>query len=344
MVIYLTAAFQSDQGRSHLRVHAGVSRNGVSPPRLRAPIPAHDASLHGNRNQAVWHVHLWVQWGVKCPVGSHVRAWRVTPSSRWRASFSCTYRFADCGCILEILGLDHLPDGRSYVDTVGGSRFRVLRRGKRDGYHTADIEYLEDQKVSAVIGVAPKVNVPPVTCIFLQVMETDRVLVCLPALMGALLLYVSGLWPPLKGGRCRSTGAAESSWQRVPADPGLVPGAGGAGADTDPQAVWADAREGARHPGELTEGCRFGIWQFSYGMKYRTLQPARRWQCVKLKDCTMFALWPLKPNPPHRHKQMRAWWMTVFPWGWLWYWRIFFIPKWDPPTRNEPFTGSTLSN
>nr|XP_023677081.1 LON peptidase N-terminal domain and RING finger protein 1-like isoform X2 [Paramormyrops kingsleyae] len=55
--------------------------------------------------------------------------------------------FADCGCILEILGLDPLPDGRSYVDTVGGSRFRVLSRGKRDGYHTADIEYLEDQKV-----------------------------------------------------------------------------------------------------------------------------------------------------------------------------------------------------
>uniref|UniRef100_A0A3B3RUB0 LON peptidase N-terminal domain and ring finger 4 n=1 Tax=Paramormyrops kingsleyae TaxID=1676925 RepID=A0A3B3RUB0_9TELE len=63
----------------------------------------------------------------------------------------CTYEssegFADCGCILEILGLDPLPDGRSYVDTVGGSRFRVLSRGKRDGYHTADIEYLEDQKV-----------------------------------------------------------------------------------------------------------------------------------------------------------------------------------------------------
>ncbi|KAG9346779.1 hypothetical protein JZ751_007097 [Albula glossodonta] len=63
----------------------------------------------------------------------------------------CTYEsgkgFADYGCMLEILGLDLLPDGRSYVDTVGGSRFRVLKRGQRDGYHTADIEYLEDQKV-----------------------------------------------------------------------------------------------------------------------------------------------------------------------------------------------------
>ncbi|XP_029972156.1 LON peptidase N-terminal domain and RING finger protein 1 [Salarias fasciatus] len=63
----------------------------------------------------------------------------------------CSYEhgkgFADYGCMLEILGLDLLPDGRSYVETVGGSRFRVLKRGQRDGYHTADIEYLEDLKV-----------------------------------------------------------------------------------------------------------------------------------------------------------------------------------------------------
>lgn len=58
------------------------------------------------------------------------------------------HRFADYGCMLEILSLELLPDGRSYVDTVGGSRFRVLKRGQRDGYHTADIEYLEDLKVS----------------------------------------------------------------------------------------------------------------------------------------------------------------------------------------------------
>ncbi|XP_017553843.1 LON peptidase N-terminal domain and RING finger protein 1 isoform X1 [Pygocentrus nattereri] len=62
----------------------------------------------------------------------------------------CSYEhgkgFADYGCMLEILDLDVLPDGRSYVDTVGGSRFRVLKRGQRDGYHTADIEYLEDHK------------------------------------------------------------------------------------------------------------------------------------------------------------------------------------------------------
>uniref|UniRef100_A0A3Q3FF10 LON peptidase N-terminal domain and ring finger 4 n=1 Tax=Labrus bergylta TaxID=56723 RepID=A0A3Q3FF10_9LABR len=63
----------------------------------------------------------------------------------------CSYEhgkgFADYGCMLEINSLELLPDGRSYVDAVGGSRFRVIKRGLRDGYHTADIEYLEDLKV-----------------------------------------------------------------------------------------------------------------------------------------------------------------------------------------------------
>uniref|UniRef100_A0A8C5DXD6 LON peptidase N-terminal domain and RING finger protein 1-like n=1 Tax=Gouania willdenowi TaxID=441366 RepID=A0A8C5DXD6_GOUWI len=63
----------------------------------------------------------------------------------------CSYEhgegFAGYGCMLEIHGLELLPDGRSFVDAVGVSRFKVLKRGQRDGYHTADIEYLEDLKV-----------------------------------------------------------------------------------------------------------------------------------------------------------------------------------------------------
>lgn len=65
----------------------------------------------------------------------------------WLRFYLFCHRFADYGCILEILSLELLPDGRSYIETVGGSRFRVLKRGHRDGYHTADIEYLEDLKV-----------------------------------------------------------------------------------------------------------------------------------------------------------------------------------------------------
>ncbi|KAM6952714.1 LON peptidase N-terminal domain and RING finger protein 1 isoform 1-T1 [Lycodopsis pacificus] len=55
--------------------------------------------------------------------------------------------FADYGCMLEINSLEQLADGRSYVDAAGGNRFKVVKRSQRDGYHTADIEYLEDLKV-----------------------------------------------------------------------------------------------------------------------------------------------------------------------------------------------------
>lgn len=55
--------------------------------------------------------------------------------------------FADYGCMLEILHLDYLPDGRSLVETIGRRRFRVLQRGQLDGYHKAEIEYLSDMKV-----------------------------------------------------------------------------------------------------------------------------------------------------------------------------------------------------
>ncbi|XP_058049737.1 LON peptidase N-terminal domain and RING finger protein 1 isoform X3 [Ahaetulla prasina] len=56
-------------------------------------------------------------------------------------------RFADYGCMLYVRNLDYLPDGRSVVDTIGLKRFRVIRRGMKDGYCTADIEDLEDIKV-----------------------------------------------------------------------------------------------------------------------------------------------------------------------------------------------------
>ncbi|XP_038124973.1 LOW QUALITY PROTEIN: LON peptidase N-terminal domain and RING finger protein 1-like [Cyprinodon tularosa] len=56
--------------------------------------------------------------------------------------------FADYGCMLIVRSVHFLPDGRSVVDTIGGKRFRVLSRGMKDGYNTADIEYLEDTRVN----------------------------------------------------------------------------------------------------------------------------------------------------------------------------------------------------
>ncbi|XP_053555146.1 LON peptidase N-terminal domain and RING finger protein 3 [Bombina bombina] len=55
--------------------------------------------------------------------------------------------FADYGCLLEIRNVEFFADGRSVVDSIGRRRFKVLQHSQRDGYNTADIEYIEDQKV-----------------------------------------------------------------------------------------------------------------------------------------------------------------------------------------------------
>ena len=47
--------------------------------------------------------------------------------------------------MLEIRDVQFFPDGRSLVDTIGGRRFKVLSRGKRDGYCTAKVEFIYDK-------------------------------------------------------------------------------------------------------------------------------------------------------------------------------------------------------
>uniref|UniRef100_A0A8C6QHR1 LON peptidase N-terminal domain and ring finger 2 n=2 Tax=Nannospalax galili TaxID=1026970 RepID=A0A8C6QHR1_NANGA len=54
---------------------------------------------------------------------------------------------SEYGCMLEIKDVRTFPDGSSVVDAVGIGRFRVLSHRHRDGYNTADIEYMEDEKV-----------------------------------------------------------------------------------------------------------------------------------------------------------------------------------------------------
>ncbi|KAM4732813.1 LON peptidase N-terminal domain and RING finger protein 3-like [Anableps anableps] len=55
--------------------------------------------------------------------------------------------FAGYGCLLEIRDVKFFSDGRSVVDTIGRRRFKIIQHRERDGYNTADIEYLEDVKV-----------------------------------------------------------------------------------------------------------------------------------------------------------------------------------------------------
>lgn len=143
---------------------------------------------------------------------------------------SVCYRFADYGCMLEILSLEQLPDGRSYVDTVGGSRFRVLRRSQRDGYHTADIEYLEDLKVKdlrdhTVYQHTLKTSSPH-TCWSLSP--------CPPSLLCSSL--------SLSGWRQWVGPFSTSSWQRIPASSGMVSAPWQSDSRADQQTIWLHAR------------------------------------------------------------------------------------------------------
>ncbi|PIO12711.1 hypothetical protein AB205_0062030, partial [Aquarana catesbeiana] len=54
--------------------------------------------------------------------------------------------FADYGCMLEIRNVEFFSDGRSVVDSIGKRRFKVIQHSQRDGYNTADIQYIEDEK------------------------------------------------------------------------------------------------------------------------------------------------------------------------------------------------------
>lgn len=71
--------------------------------------------------------------------------------------------FAEFGTMLEVRDVEFFTDGRSVVDTVGGRRFRVLRRDVLDGYCTATVEYLVDQavepaKIPALIALHDRVR------------------------------------------------------------------------------------------------------------------------------------------------------------------------------------------
>lgn len=48
------------------------------------------------------------------------------------------------GTMLDIKTVQMLPDGRSMIETIGSSRFRVLERGSLDGYTVGRIEIVED--------------------------------------------------------------------------------------------------------------------------------------------------------------------------------------------------------
>ena len=55
-----------------------------------------------------------------------------------------TPEFMQYGTMLHIVNLQLLADGRSLIETVGVSRFRVKSYGRLDGYYVADVERVND--------------------------------------------------------------------------------------------------------------------------------------------------------------------------------------------------------
>lgn len=56
-------------------------------------------------------------------------------------------QYSDFGTMLSIRDCVLMASGRSILSTVGGRRFRVVRRGERDGYQTAKVQYIYDEPV-----------------------------------------------------------------------------------------------------------------------------------------------------------------------------------------------------
>ena len=52
--------------------------------------------------------------------------------------------FHDLGTLVRVINAQFYPDGRSLIETVGVSRFRVIRHGAVDGYAVGQIERIDD--------------------------------------------------------------------------------------------------------------------------------------------------------------------------------------------------------
>ncbi|KAI1854544.1 hypothetical protein JX266_000662 [Neoarthrinium moseri] len=52
--------------------------------------------------------------------------------------------FSEIGTLLRIVNIEFFPDGRSLLETVGVSRFRVTRHGVLDGYVVGQVEQIDD--------------------------------------------------------------------------------------------------------------------------------------------------------------------------------------------------------
>ena len=61
---------------------------------------------------------------------------------------SSTVSFANYGTVLYVNSVESMEDGRFLLSTKGERRFKVHGRGMADGYHTATITFLFDERVT----------------------------------------------------------------------------------------------------------------------------------------------------------------------------------------------------
>lgn len=58
----------------------------------------------------------------------------------------------DVGCTLEISKLTLLPDGRSYIETKGTKRFRIMEKWEQDGYMVGKVQWIDDEEIPEDLG------------------------------------------------------------------------------------------------------------------------------------------------------------------------------------------------
>jgi len=75
--------------------------------------------------------------------------------------------FKELGTLLRIVNVEFFPDGRSLLETVGVSRFRILEHGMLDGYIVAniqkitDISLAEEEELEVTETTQPQIQIPP---------------------------------------------------------------------------------------------------------------------------------------------------------------------------------------
>ena len=71
--------------------------------------------------------------------------------------------YYEYGTLLHIINMHLMPDGRSLIETVGVSRFRVLKHGTKDDYTIGKVERIDDISIAAEEELeARETSLPPI--------------------------------------------------------------------------------------------------------------------------------------------------------------------------------------